>query len=185
MRRATKQREKDLEETSRRYLCLHQTEARIAEDLGVSQSQISRDIGELVKRWRASSLANVEEAKTKELERLYQLEKEAWEAWSRSQEDAETRITRNGEKGSSEERRIEGRVGDPRFLDDVLKCIEQRRKILGLDAPDKHQIKEEPREIKLDLSNLPTDVLEFIAGLPVRGGPEDIGGEVVPSRPML
>jgi hypothetical protein len=34
-------------------------------------------------------------------------------------------------------KRREGQVGDPRYLDGVLKCIDRRCAILGIDAPKK------------------------------------------------
>ena len=32
-----------------------------------------------------------------------------------------------------------GQYGDPRFLKIALECVERRCKLLGLDAPEKHQ----------------------------------------------
>ena len=36
-------------------------------------------------------------------------------------------------------KQTETQSGDPRMMDGVLRCVEQRAKILGLHAPEKHQ----------------------------------------------
>ena len=48
----------------------------------------------------------------------------------------------------------EGQAGDPRFLDGVLKCVERRCSILGLDAP---------KQFKLDWDHLTEEQLERLA----------------------
>jgi len=113
----------------------------IAQEVGVSQSTVSLDIKALQKQWLASALVDIDAAKSKELARIDRLEREYWDAWLRSQEDAETTKTKWEEKGGSSTEEIsKGQVGDPRFLQGVEWCIERRCKILGIDAPQKQEI---------------------------------------------
>ena len=115
-----------------------QIQADIAEEIGVDQSTVSRDLKALQVEWLASSLIDFDEAKAKELAKIDRLEREYWDAWEESKRDKETSIT---EKIASEKPRDkaqirrEGQVGNPSFLAGVQWCIERRCKILGLDAP--------------------------------------------------
>jgi hypothetical protein len=99
----------------------------------------------LHKRWQKSALAKLDERKAQELARIDHLEAVAWQAWERSCQDAETasasvvqgRVDKEGEplpdlKKSSKVSK--GQAGDPRLLERVSWCIEQRCKILGLAA---------------------------------------------------
>ena len=119
-------------------------QADIADELGVNQSTVSRDIKALQKDWLESALVDFNEAKSQELAKIDRLEREYWQAWERSCEDAETvtekaRASRGAEKPDSIEKtkQAKGQAGDPRFLNGVQWCIERRCKILGIDAPNK------------------------------------------------
>lgn len=110
-------------------------QANIAIELGVNQSTISRDLKALQKEWLNSALVNIDEAKGKELAKIDNLEREYWDAWKRSQENAETRTTTTGPAGTATEVfKEEGQTGDPRYLEGVYRCINKRCEILGLDA---------------------------------------------------
>lgn len=127
-------------ETAARYL-RGDTQAAIAADLGVSQQQISKDLNAIRKEWLASAIRDFDEAKSQELAKIDLVEVEYWRAWTRSQEDKEITYSETGGKfgGKSGERR-EGQAGNPAFLDGVLKCIERRCKILGIDAPERQEL---------------------------------------------
>lgn len=116
-------------------------QADIAKELGRSQSTVGRDLVELRKQWLKSSLVDTDKAKAKELARIDNLEREAWDAWLRSQEDAETvtqRVYERNKKTVKEATKTsKGQTGDPRYLDRVSWCVQQRCKILGLEAPTK------------------------------------------------
>jgi hypothetical protein len=88
--------------------------------LTVTQSQISHDIKKLHDRWVKKSMDSIDQVKARELARLEQLEREYWSRFLRSESDKDP-------------------VGDPRFSQGIERVIEQRRKILGLDAPAKVQ----------------------------------------------
>lgn len=73
------------------------------------------------------------------------LECKYWEAWEKSKEDFKAEIVKvKKRKGKSDliEKKIvtHNRCGDPRYLHGVLKCIDQRCKILGLYASARGEI---------------------------------------------
>lgn len=115
-----------------------QSQAEIGETLGCDQATVSRDLTELRKEWLDRSINHVDQKKAIELAKLDRLEVTYWEAWERSLKDAETTISESGGKfGSKTILRREGQSGNPAFLEGVLKCINKRCELLGLDAPKK------------------------------------------------
>lgn len=117
-------------------------QADIARQLGVTQQQISKDLRTLQAQWRGSALRDFDEAKGLELQRIDAIEREAWQAWERSKQPREVTLTEQseGEKVSRKASvRREGQAGDPRFLERIQKCIEQRCDILGLNAPKRYK----------------------------------------------
>ena len=68
----------------------------IAEELGVSQTTVCHDLKAIRKQWRESSIRDFDAARERELCKLDLLEREAWAAWQRSQEPAEsTKVTQH------------------------------------------------------------------------------------------
>lgn len=117
-------------------------QADIADELGIDQSTVSRDLQTLYDDWRQSALVDINEAKAEELAKVDRLEREFWAAWLRSCEDAETvkqkgKATGDGSKPqvTDIEKTAKGQAGDPRFLQGVQWCINKRCEILGIDAP--------------------------------------------------
>jgi ParB-like chromosome segregation protein Spo0J len=109
------------------------TQVEIAEAIGKSQPTVSRAISRIHQRWLESPLVNFNEAKMRELAAIDKVENAAWEAWLRSQEEKLTRTT-TGTKGqpSTATIRTEQQNGDSPYLNIILKCSEQRSKLLGL-----------------------------------------------------
>lgn len=157
------QRDKDRATITELYL-QGRTQVSIAELLGVTQQQVSLDLKVIRCAWVKEAVRNFDELKARELSKIDNLELEYWSAWKRSQEDAEVETEKaigNKEEPTRVEksRRKEGRAGDPRFLQGVQWCIEQRCKILGLNAPAKTQ------NLDIDYSELDDNELDrFIAG---------------------
>ena len=123
------------------------TQTAIAEEVKVDQSTVSRDLAALQSEWLESALIDVNEAKANALAKVDRLEREYWDAWERSCEDAETvrmegKATKEGEEGAPERvvKTSKGQAGDPRFLAGVQWCIERRCKIIGVDAPAKSEL---------------------------------------------
>ena len=135
------------------------TQARISEHLNdngderdyyFTRSMVGYDLRALQKQWQKSALVDINKAKAQELAKVDRLEREYWDAWERSCQDAET--TR--QEGSGKDITIgelpsiqkvvilrKGQAGDPRFLQGVQWCIERRCKILGIDAPERHDLR--------------------------------------------
>lgn len=97
----------------------------IARELGLSQGQVSLDIAEVKRRWRAESVEFIDDAKQEELRKIDNLEMTYWESWERSLKDA---VKRSGQSGN------------PAFLSGVMSCIDRRCKLLGLDAPTESKV---------------------------------------------
>jgi len=116
---------------------------RIAHELGVHKSQISRDFKIIKARWREHYASDFNAAKQRELAKIDGLEAAAWQAWERSCKDSETLHTgvltgRTDKDGTAlpdvkkSWKTVKGQSGDARFLEIVHTCIAQRCKLLGL-----------------------------------------------------
>jgi DNA-binding transcriptional ArsR family regulator len=124
----------------------------IAESLGLSQSTVSRALKSLQQDWRSSALIDINEAKARELAKIDALEMEYWTAWKRSQEDAESEITKmqgtppkQGDANPAPakletQKKREGQSGNPAFLRGVEWCINKRCEIIGVNAPVKSEV---------------------------------------------
>jgi hypothetical protein len=114
-----------------------QSQSAIARQVGVTQQQVSYDLKALRKQWLAAALRDFDTAKALELQRLAEAERAYWAGWERSLQRREVTTTKRvrGDVSRTEtSRRREPPVGDPRFLDGVLKCIHQRCDILGFSS---------------------------------------------------
>lgn len=131
-KRTPTQRENDLERIAALYL-RGKRQVDIAAELGLSQPQVSYDLKEIHKRWRESSLVNMNEVKQRELARIDALETEYWQAWERSVgEVIRTTTSRSDKDGNKASITKEEKAGNPAYLAGVQWCIEQRCKIFGL-----------------------------------------------------
>jgi hypothetical protein len=112
------------------------TQTAIAQEMGVSQATICADLHAVQRHWRESAIRDFDAARELELQKLDRIEREAWEAWERSKQPAQSaRVRSNGNGSERTEKTVRQRIGDPRFLDQIHKCIAARRALLGLDAP--------------------------------------------------
>lgn len=176
------QREAHLLTVAEQYLA-GQPQSAIAEKVGVNQSTISRYLRTLQTRWQAQAQEAFEAKLARELARIDRLEREHWEAWARSQQDAETVRQKQTGKGDTAkveaEKTTRGQVGDPRFLDGIQWCIEQRLKIMGAYAPTKLEVRDwrdEARKDGIDPDALKERlVAEFTAAMVGRGDPGSPG----------
>lgn len=113
-------------------------------DYEVCRSQITKDIQEIRKRWQAIAMQDYEKKIATELAKIDHLEREAWDAWDRSRgvDITEYEKTSEADGGNAKEKSVKKRYphGDPRYLEQVQKCIGQRITLLGLAAPDMHLI---------------------------------------------
>lgn len=114
------------------------------------------DVQAILAEWRQMRNLNIEELQQLELQRIDATIKEAWEAWEKSKTDYDKKRSRQygrpaGDSGGDGEGGIETvgveqsreemvMCGDVRYLDIIHKVSMERRKILGLYAPEKREI---------------------------------------------
>jgi predicted transcriptional regulator len=139
-KRSKEQREADFTRLRDMYV-RGWTQVRIGQELGISHAAVSNDLKELHRRWREETTLALDDYKRKELAKLDELEREYWQAWERSQSAQETKRQRKktGDDGAESLQEMVSRAqcGDAQYLAGIIKCIEKRCKLLGLDAPVK------------------------------------------------
>jgi hypothetical protein len=128
------------------------TQVDIAIESGVDQATVSRDLKALRAAWMKSALIDINEAKARELAKIDALELVYWQAWERSQLDAESEITKmQGTPPKPNEtspapakletqKKREGQSGNPAFLSGIQWCINKRCEIIGVNAPVKSEV---------------------------------------------
>lgn len=112
-------------------------QSEIAQLLGVSQVQVSYDLRLLQRRWYQESVEDIDKRKAIELQKVDKVERECWDAYERSKQVREITVTEATEgqyPHRKATRRLEAQIGDPRFLERIQKCIDQRCQILGIGA---------------------------------------------------
>lgn len=134
----------------------------------LSTATIHRDIQALLNEWRESRLANIDDALQLELTRIDDIVKELWEQWEKSKEDytrtqrkrkgaptknntansedGSVNDTTNNEGGSIKTFSIEEQtqqvigLGNPAYIAEIRQQLSERRKLLGLYAPEKRDL---------------------------------------------
>jgi hypothetical protein len=123
------------------------TQWEIARKVGCDQKTVSRDLAALRVEWKASAAQDFSERQAQELAKIDRLERVAWKGWQRSRRNAQSvhvtttkgRTDKQGKPLPDLTKRVRtarGQAGDPRFLERVAWCIEQRCVLLGL-TPEK------------------------------------------------
>ncbi|QVL32333.1 hypothetical protein KIH39_26460 [Telmatocola sphagniphila] len=113
------------------------TQWEIAERFGLNQSTISRALDDCRKAWRETYAAQFNERIYTELAKIDALEIEAWRAYRRSCQDQKRSKIRTIDQKKEQAVTMGSRDGEPRYQEMVLKCIDRRLRLLGLDAPQK------------------------------------------------
>lgn len=129
-------------------------------DLATYSTQtVHRDVQTLLKEWRDSRLEDMDDALQLELTRIDDTVRELWEQWEKSKEDyTKTERKRkgapannsdngnnNGEGGIrtfsvEESTKQVVMLGDPAYIAEIRQQLMERRKLLGLYAPEKRDI---------------------------------------------
>lgn len=131
-------------------------------DLATYSTQtVHRDVQTLLKEWRDSRLEDIDDALQLELTRIDDTVRELWEQWEKSKEDytkTERKRKRkgapannsdngnnNGEGGIrtfsvEESTKLVVMLGDPAYIAEIRQQLMERRKLLGLYAPEKRDI---------------------------------------------
>lgn len=120
-----------------------------------SLNTVHRDIRCLLDEWRESRLDDMDDALQLELSRIDDTVRELWEQWEKSKTDY-TKTARK-QKGSPQRDNQTGettirtyhterteteviRLGDPSYIAEIRQQLAERRKLLGLYAPEKKNI---------------------------------------------
>jgi transcriptional regulator with XRE-family HTH domain len=153
---------RDRAETAKLYL-QGKTQAEIAEEMGVSQQQISYDLQRIQEAWQKRTDLDLTAEKAKALARIDIIEREAWDAWKVSRGETEKTQTRLVDLGQGAKRTESTltkykRVGNPMFLERVAWCTSERCKILGLYHSDRRGV----ISIDLILGALPDEFREEV-----------------------
>lgn len=124
-------------------------------DLATYSTQtVHKDVQTLLKEWRESRLEDMDDALQLELTRIDDTVQELWEQWEKSKEDyTKTQRKRKGapSKANNTENNIQTfsieeqtqhikGLGDPTYISEIRHQQIERRKILGLYAPEKRDI---------------------------------------------
>lgn len=109
----------------------------------ITHQTVFNEVKQMLRSWKKDREKLIDYHKTIELEKINRLEKTYWDAWEKSvQGHKRSEVKKHGSPSNVD--KVEKRdfeettIGDPRFLDGVQWCIEQRCKILGINAPTKH-----------------------------------------------
>lgn len=135
---------------------------KIAQKFGVTQQTISIDLKTIREQWRESAIRDFDSHREEQLAKLDEIEREAWNAWQQSKQDAITHVGGISADKTVDKTTTAKQVGDPRYLQIVKDCIERRCKMLGLDAPEKieHGGKLEIETVKQAIADLSDAELE-------------------------
>ncbi|MCJ7759631.1 hypothetical protein MUP59_00610 [Candidatus Bathyarchaeota archaeon] len=122
-------------------------------DRPISSKTINHELQVIRNSWLNSTLVDFNSAKAKELARLDEMEKEAWDAWERSKEKhirieydvADDQVPFSVDKIANVTRKrkhkiIEATVGDIRYLTMIESAIKMRCDIFGLFEAKKVQV---------------------------------------------
>ena len=130
-------------------------------DLATYSTQtVHKDVQTLLKEWRESRLDDMDDALQLELTRIDQTVRELWEQWEKSKEDyTKTQRKRkgaparsgnqdnnNGGEGGIRTFSVEEKtqevigLGNPAYISEIRQQLVERRKLLGLYAPEKRDI---------------------------------------------
>lgn len=117
----------------------------IANAIGVTGARGSQLVTQIRERWCELYLQNFDQIYAEQLAKIDRLEAEYWAAWQRSLEirikTVEVNATGGPGGGRSEDRtEKEDPRGVPAYLDGVMKCIEKRCQLLGLEPPRKLEV---------------------------------------------
>lgn len=126
---------------ARLYMVEDMTQMEIAQELGVSQSTISKDVAKIHEEFKMRQTLPLQWYKEQQLQKLNAIEKAAREGWERSIGKS-TRVVEKSSLDNNNQLVITEKVettdelpGDPRFLNQMIACVDRRIRILGLDEP--------------------------------------------------
>ena len=120
-----------------------------------SLATVHKDIQTLLDEWRENRIEDMDAALQLELERIDDTVRELWEQWEKSKTDYTKTArkqkgspTRDNQTGKTSIRTYQTerteteviRLGDPSYISEIRQQLAERRKLLGLYAPEKKDI---------------------------------------------
>ena len=124
------------------------SQREIAAAEGLSQSAVSKILRRLETRALQELVDRVEQQKARQSLRLDYLYGESLRAWEASKTDATRRVQRTTQAGAGgaggatvAQLVVETQHGDPRYLEVARKVLADQRRVWGLDAPQKLDVR--------------------------------------------
>ena len=115
---------------------LGKTQGEIGEVVGLTRSGVAKMLTRTEGKLAVMLRDKGERIKAKQTIMLETLYREAMTAWEASKKPATSiKTTKGGEGGDRTEDTVRGQCGDPRFLDQARGCLEDVRKIWGINTP--------------------------------------------------
>lgn len=108
---------------------------RIASSVEMTPRQVRELVLKSKSIWVKRKELALTDVVAEQLRRVDLIEMNAWEAWERSQQDQVETKVQTTKEGTFKTRTTKTAVGDSRFIDVALKCVEQRCKLLGVYKP--------------------------------------------------
>ncbi len=151
------------------------THARIAVELGLDPSTITKMLARIRKRYLAEIQDQVEAETIEQVAQLRFIVDEAMQAWLASKEAsksvAQKKKPGQGAGGDEITTRVQDQDGDPRYLGTAMSALGDIRKILGVDAPVRSDITSGGKALRaVDYSTLSDDELRAIVSRRSRKG---------------
>lgn len=122
-----------------------------------SPATVQKDIRTLLDEWRESRIEDMDDALELELQRIDDTVRELWEQWEKSKTDyskTESKQkgspTRDAQTGQTSIRTFQTErketeviaLGNPAYISEIRQQLAERRKLLGLYAPEKKDVQE-------------------------------------------
>lgn len=138
-----------------------------------SLKTVKDDVDRLLARWREQELANIDAYIKLELARIDETVSELWEQWEKSKEDYKKTFDRRKGKPRTSDKKTAGKsgedkiqtieleinevnmraFGDVSYIAEIRAQLVERRKLLGLYAPEKKDV----TMIEFDLTGLTSE----------------------------
>lgn len=116
------------------------SQAEIGKLVKLERSWVSRELKAIREEWAEQAREHIAAGIGEELAKIKLVEHNAWLGWERSLKNEETKKEVTGsEKSDRKEKTSRGQAGKHQYLDIVIRCIERRCKLTGIDAPEQHQ----------------------------------------------
>lgn len=120
-----------------------------------SLQTVHKDVRTLLDEWRESRLDDLDDALELELQRIDDTVRELWEQWEKSKTDYSKTVSK--QKGSPSRDKDTGQttirtfqterketevvsLGNPAYISEIRQQLAERRKLLGLYAPEKKDV---------------------------------------------